>query len=99
MGLDLSIRIQENFKIDRKGRNTWTVTELANLHNCWKFLEALQHYFNLHNCTTVSVYGCDLHDALRRINDKNEIKIIKNFLKENNILDDDGQAYEIHAWW
>ena len=112
MGLDLTIRTQSNFTKDEKGRNTWTVTELENLHNCWNVLEEMQNYEDLSNCTTVSFYGKHFHEILRDMKDnveniaehqqesyKSEIQDLEDFITENNVPNDDTESYQVHAWW
>ena len=99
MGLDLSVRVYTDFKLDEKGRSTWRVIELGNLRNCWEFLEALQHFVELSNCTATYLYGSEFYKALKLVNNKDEIKLIKNFIKENSITNTDHEEYEIHAWW
>lgn len=112
MGLDLTIRKQHNFTKDEKGRNTWTVTELGNLRNCWNVLEEIQNYEDLNNCTTVTLYGNHFHEILENMkNDveniaehqqekyKSEIQDLEDFLTKNEIQNDDTQDYQVHAWW
>lgn len=100
MGLDLFIRTHSNFKIDDKCRDTYTVTQIGNLRNCWQFLEGLQHYYeSLGNGMTTYIYGEDFWKALEFVNDKDEKKYIKDFIKENNIDKHDETLYEVHAWW
>lgn len=111
MGLDLTIRTQSNFTTNEKGQDTWTVTCIGNLRNCWEILEEIQNYTELNNCTTVSIYGKHFHKILEDLKeelptlDKNkadveyEIKCLENLIKENNIEDNDMESYEVHAWF
>lgn len=99
MGLDLFIRVYTYFKIDDNKRNTWRVIELANLRNCWEFLEALQYFVDLNNGTSTWVYGGEIYKALKLVKDKDEIKLVKKFIKENDVENSDRQEYEVHAWW
>lgn len=112
MGLDLTIRTQTNFTTNEKGQDTWTVTCIGNLRNCWKVLEEMQNYTELNNCTTVSLYGKhfhkileDLKEELPELNDNNkadteyEIRTLEELIKENNIEDNDMECYEVHAWF
>ena len=112
MSLDLTIRKQSNFTTDEKGRNTWTVTELENLHNCWNVLEEIQNYEDLSNCSTVSLYGKHFHEILKDMKDnvenvakhqqesyKSEIQKLEDLITENNIPNDDTESYQVHAWW
>lgn len=43
MGLDLTISVQSDFGTDEQGRNTYKVTQLANLRNCWVTLNELDN--------------------------------------------------------
>ena len=112
MGLDLTIRIQHNFTTDEKGRNTWQVTELANLRNCWNILEEIQNYEDLNNCTTVSLHGEHFHEILQEMRDnletinenekwkyESEIEDLQDFIEENNVANTTEQSYQVHAWW
>lgn len=112
MGLDLTVRVQSNFTTNEKGQDTWTVTCIGNLRNCWKVMEELQNYAELENCTTVTVYGKHFHKILEdiknelpEVSDKNkadmeyEIRTLEDFIKNNNIEDDDTECYEVHAWY
>jgi hypothetical protein len=112
MGLDLTIRTQTNFTTNEKGQDTWTVTCIGNLRNCWNILEEMQNYSEIQNCTTVSLEGRhfhkileDLKEELPELNDNKkadleyEIRTLENLIKENNIEDNDMECYEVHAWF
>ena len=43
MGLDLTIRVQSDFRTDELGRDIWTVTRIANLRGCHNILEQLSN--------------------------------------------------------
>lgn len=110
MGLDLTIRTESEITTNDKGQNTWVVTQIGNLRNCWKILEEVQNYTELANCTTATIYGKhfhkileDLKEELPELNNKAdleyEIKELEKLIKENNIEDNDLESYEVHAWW
>lgn len=105
MGLDMTVQIQHNFSKDEKGRNTWQVTQLANLHNCWNILDHL----GIENCTTQTVYGKHFYNILDELKEdmggqdemeyKAEINKLEQFIKENNVQNDESQDYQVHAWF
>ena len=67
MGLDLTIRVQSDFRTDEFGRDVWTVTQLAILRNCWVTLNELGNRLDgeFSNCATHSFYGETFHDILK----------------------------------
>ena len=67
MGLDLTISVQSDFGTDEQGRNTYKVTQLANLRNCWVTLNELYNRLDgeFSNCATHSFYGETFHDILK----------------------------------
>ena len=113
MGLDLTIRTQTNFTTNEKGQDTWTVTCIGNLRNCWNILEEMQNYSELQNCTTVSLEGRHFHKILEDLTDEvkeledgdhkadleYELGRLQDLIKENNIEDNDMESYEVHAWF
>ena len=72
MGLDLSIRVQSNHGTDEFGRDTWTVTQLANLRNCYNVLEQLSNRLEdgFSNCATYSFYGETFHEILKGLQEE-----------------------------
>ena len=66
MGLDLTISVQSNFGIDEQGRNTYKVTQLANLGNCYAILGQLSNRLDggFANCATYTFYGEIFHEIL-----------------------------------
>ena len=72
MGLDLSIRVQSNHGTDEFGRDTWTVTQLANLRNCYNILEQLSNRLEdgFSNCATYSFYGETFHEILKGLQEE-----------------------------
>ena len=67
MGLDLTISVQSDFDTDEQGRNTYKVTQLAILRNCWVTLNELNNRLDgeFSNCATHSFYGETFHDILK----------------------------------
>ena len=67
MGLDLIISVQSDFDTDEQGRNTYKVTQLATLRNCWVTLNELGNRLDgeFSNCATHSFYGETFHDILK----------------------------------
>ena len=67
MGLDLTIRVQSDFRTDEFGRDVWTVTRIANLRGCHNILEQLSNRLDsgFANCATHSFYGETFHDILK----------------------------------
>ena len=67
MGLDLTISVQSDFGTDEQGRNTYKVTQLAILRNCWVTLNELDNRLDgeFSNCATHSFYGETFHDILK----------------------------------
>ena len=72
MGLDLSIRVQSNHGTDEFGRDTWTITQLANLRNCYNVLEQLSNRLEdgFSNCATYSFYGETFHEILKGLQEE-----------------------------
>ena len=67
MGLDLTISVQSDFGTDEQGRNTYKVTQLANLRNCWVTLNELDNRLDgeFSNCATHTFYGETFHAILK----------------------------------
>ena len=72
MGLDLLVRVQSNHGTDEFGRDTWTVTQLANLRNCYNVLEQLSNRLEdgFSNCATYSFYGETFHEILKGLQEE-----------------------------
>ena len=72
MGLDLSIRVQSNHGTDEFGRDTWTVTQLANLRNCYNILEQLSNRLEdgFSNRATYSFCGEIFHEILKGLQEE-----------------------------
>ena len=72
MGLGLSIRVQSNHGTDEFGRDTWTVTQLASLRNCYNILEQLSNRLEdgFSNCATYSFYGETFHEILKGLQEE-----------------------------
>ena len=72
MGLDLLVRVQSNHGTDEFGRDTWTVTQLANLRNCYNILEQLSNRLEdgFSNCATYSFYGETFHEILKGLQEE-----------------------------
>ena len=67
MGLDLIILVQSDFGTDEQGRNTYKVTQLCNLRNCWVILDQLNNRLEsgFSNCATYTFYGETFHGILK----------------------------------
>ena len=67
MGLDLTISVQSDFGTDEQGRNTYKVTQLANLRNCWVTLNELVNRLDgeFSDCATHTFYGETFHEILK----------------------------------
>ena len=74
MGLDLTISVQSNFGIDEQGRNTYKVTQLANLGNCYAILGQLSNRLDggFANCATYTFYGETFHEILIELQEELE---------------------------
>ena len=74
MGLDLTILVQSNFGIDEQGRNTYKVTQLANLGNCYAILGQLSNRLDggFANCATYTFYGETFHEILTELQEELE---------------------------
>ena len=72
MGLDLTIRHQDNFKTDEKGRTTFTVTVLGNLRNCYEVLEKFSNRLEsgFPNCATYSFHEGTFHAILKELKEE-----------------------------
>lgn len=74
MGLDLIISVQSNFDKDEQGRNTYKVTQLANLRGCWviynQLSDRLENGFT--NCATHTFYGKTFHEILKELQEEFE---------------------------
>ena len=66
MGLDLTISVQSDFGTDEQGRNTYKVTQLANLGGCYAILNQLSNRLDggFANCATYTFYGETFHEIL-----------------------------------
>ena len=66
MGLDLTISVQSDFGTDEQGRNTYKVTQLANLGCCYAILDQLSNRLEsgFANCATYTFYGETFHEIL-----------------------------------
>ena len=66
MGLDLTISVQSDFGTNEQGRNTYKVTQLCNLRNCYAILGQLSNRLDggFANCATYTFYGETFHDIL-----------------------------------
>ena len=115
MGLDLIVSVQSDFSTDEQGRNTYKVTQLYNLRGCYDILDQLgdRLEFGFSNCATHTFLGETFHEILTELmelkdeeknNDRKvileyDIDKLKEFILENNVSNDDTQAYQVHAWW
>ena len=74
MGLDLIISLQSDFDTDEQGRNTYKVTQLANLRNCWVTLNELDNRLDgeFSNCATHTFYGETFHEILKELQEELE---------------------------
>ena len=72
MGLDLTISVQSDFGTDEQGRNTYKVTQLANLRNCWVTLNELDNRLDseFSNCATHTFYGETFHEILKELQEE-----------------------------
>lgn len=74
MGLDLIISVQSDFDKDKRGRNVYKVTQLANLKNCWMILNFLSNRLDnfFDNCTTYTFYGETFHEVSKELQEELE---------------------------
>ena len=72
MGLDLTIRVQSDFRTDEFGRDIWTVTQIANLRRCHNILEQLSNRLEsgFSNCATHTFYGETFHEILKGLQEE-----------------------------
>ena len=72
MGLDLTIRVQSDFRTDEFGRDIWTVTQIANLRGCHNILEQLSNRLEcgFANCATYTFYGETFHKILKELQEE-----------------------------
>ena len=72
MGLDLIISVQSDFDKDEQGRNTYKVTQLVNLRNCYAVLNQLDSRleFGFSNCATYTFYGETFHEILEKLQEE-----------------------------
>ena len=72
MGLDLTISVQSDFGTDEQGRNTYKVTQLANLGNWYAILGQLSNRLDggFANCTTYTFYGETFHEILKELQEE-----------------------------
>lgn len=72
MGLDLIISVQSDFGTDEQGRNTYKVTQLANLRNCWVTLNELSRKLDggFTSCATHTFYGETFHEILKELQEE-----------------------------
>ena len=69
MGLDLTISVQSDFGKEEQGRNTYKVTQLANIRNCHAVLSQLDNRLEngFSNCATHTFYGETFHEILKEL--------------------------------
>lgn len=74
MGLDLTISVQSDFGTDEQGRNTYKVTQLCNLRNCYAILGQLSNRLDggFANCATYTFYGETFHEILKELQEELE---------------------------
>ena len=72
MGLDLTISVQSDFGTDEQERNTYKVTQLANLGNCYAILGQLSNRLDggFANCATYTFYGETFHEILKGLQEE-----------------------------
>ena len=72
MGLDLTISVQSDFGVDEQGRNTYKVTQLANLWGCYAILDQLGYRVDgeFSNCATHTFYGETFHEILKELQEE-----------------------------
>lgn len=72
MGLDLTISVQSDFGTDEQGRNTYKVTQLANLEGCYAILGQLSNRLDggFANCATYTFYGETFHEILKELQEE-----------------------------
>ena len=99
MSLDLSIRKMGKVKINKKGQQYWTITELINLRNTWDFLDKLDKYNTIKNCYQTEFSGEDIYSAANEIPNETEKEEVINELKEARIKNSEDIYYEVHPWW
>ena len=85
MGLDLIVREKSDFRLDEKGRNVYTTTELANLRNCWNVLDSLNWKLDngFENCGTHYFYEGTFFKILKSF--KEEVEIAKTEENEEQV--------------
>lgn len=93
MGLDLFIRKRGKTYLNKKGQQTWTVTEVAALRNSWHFLELLE----LENCADSDLLGSTLYEAAEQIKSETEKDYVLSELDAARIEKD--RFYTVRAWW
>lgn len=102
MGLDLIIREKSDFRLDEKGRNVYTTTELMNLRNCWNVLDSLNWKLDngFENCGTHYFYEGTFFKILEAFRDeirtedneeqvkqlKYEVQKLEEFIKDNGLI-------------
>lgn len=110
MGLDLTIREKSDFRLDEKGRNVYTTTELANLRNCWNVLDSLNWKLDngFENCGTHYFYEDTFFKILEAFRDeirteeneeqvkqlKYEVQKLEAFIKENGLTKSEDEDLE-----
>ena len=99
MSLDLSIRKMGKVKINKKGQQYWTITELINLRNTWNFLDKLNNYNAIKNCYQTEFSGEDIYSAANEIQNETEKEEVINELKEAKIKNSEDIYYEVYPWW
>jgi hypothetical protein len=104
MGLDLTISVKSEYKRDKKGRNCYIVTELDNLKRCNHVLDGLEILMGgqVGNNSSHTIWGENLYTVLDYLKDNNfddEYDILKEFLQENEVQNDDSEEYIVNAWW
>ena len=72
MGLDLIISAQSDFGTDEQGRNTYKVTQLCNIRNCYAILDQLSNRLEsgFSNCATHTFYGETFHEILKELQEE-----------------------------
>lgn len=72
MGLDLTVRVQSDFRTDELGRDIWTVTQLCNLRKCHHILDKLSARLDggFSNCATYSFYGETFHKIMEEMKEE-----------------------------
>lgn len=94
MGLDLTVMVEGDIHRNDKDQLEWTTTMIANLRNCWEYMNAL----GLENCTTRAFSGKELNDALAGLEDNPEDLCEAQRIRDTVTFEDD-KTYLLHAWY